>query len=82
MRRTARAGEILGLDILRPPSRAVVDRISVRDRAGVLISVAIDRGAGQALLMFTTDGGVEIEQVAAENPAGARARSHRSARGV
>ena len=31
--------------------------------------MALDRGAGQALLMFTTEGGVEIEQVAAENPA-------------
>ena len=32
------------------------------------LSVTLDRGAGQALLMFTTEGGVEIEQVAAENP--------------
>ena len=32
------------------------------------LSVALDRGVGQALLMFTTKGGVEIEQVVAETP--------------
>jgi succinyl-CoA synthetase beta subunit len=32
------------------------------------LSVTLDRGAAQTLLMFTTEGGVEIEQVAAENP--------------
>ncbi len=32
------------------------------------LSVTFDRGARQTLLMFTTEGGVEIEQVAAERP--------------
>src|SRR5206468_12633820 len=31
-------------------------------------SITFDRGAKQPLLMFTTQGGVEIEQVAEENP--------------
>src|SRR5665811_364541 len=32
------------------------------------LSIAFDRGAKQPLFMFTTQGGVEIEQVAEENP--------------
>jgi succinyl-CoA synthetase beta subunit len=32
------------------------------------LSVALDRAARQTLLIFTTEGGVEIEQVAAERP--------------
>src|SRR5437016_812106 len=32
------------------------------------LSVTFDRGAKQPLFMFTTQGGVEIEQVAEENP--------------
>ena len=65
----ARAGEILGLDIRGHR----VERLWIESASEIAreyyLSVALDRGAGQALLMFTTDGGVEIEQVAAENPA-------------
>src|SRR5207237_10130975 len=32
------------------------------------LSIAFDRGAKKPLFMFTTQGGVEIEQVAEENP--------------
>src|SRR6478672_1030116 len=32
------------------------------------LSITFDRGAKQPLFMFTTQGGVEIEQVAEENP--------------
>jgi len=39
------------------------------------LSVTLDRGARRPLLMFTTEGGVEIEQVAAERP-DALARVH------
>src|SRR5206468_10801135 len=39
------------------------------------LSIAFDRGAKKPLFMFTTQGGVEIEQVAEENP-GALVRLH------
>jgi succinyl-CoA synthetase beta subunit len=39
------------------------------------LSVSLDRGAGKALLMFTTEGGIEIEVVAHERP-DALARVH------
>ena len=65
----ARAGEILGLEIRGHR----VERLWIESASEIAheyyLSVALDRGAGQALLMFTTEGGVEIEQVAAENPA-------------
>ncbi len=71
----ARAGEILGLEIRGHR----VERLWIEPASEIAreyyLSVALDRGAGQALLMFTTDGGVEIEQVAAENPV-ALARVH------
>jgi len=64
----ARAGEILGLDI----RGHVVTRLWVETASQIAseyyLSVALDRGTGQALFMFTTQGGVEIEQVAAEAP--------------
>jgi succinyl-CoA synthetase beta subunit len=71
----ARASEILGLDI----RGHVVERLWVESSSEIAreyyLSVTLDRGSGKALLMFTTEGGVEIEQVAAENP-GALARVH------
>ena len=64
----ARAGEILGLDI----RGHVVRRLWIEKASDIAreyyLSVTLDRGAGRTLLMFTTEGGVEIEQVAAENP--------------
>ena len=64
----ARARDILGLDI----RGHVVGRLWIEAASDIAreyyLSVALDRGAGKALLMFTTEGGVEIEQVAAENP--------------
>ncbi len=64
-----RADEILGLEIRGHR----VERLWIESASEIAheyyLSVALDRGAGQALLMFTTEGGVEIEQVAAENPA-------------
>ncbi len=71
----ARAGEILGLDIRGHR----VERLWVESASEIAreyyLSVALDRGAGQLLLMFTTQGGVEIEQVAGESPE-ALARVH------
>jgi succinyl-CoA synthetase beta subunit len=63
-----KAEEILGLDI----RGHVVRRLWVERASEIAteqyLSVTLDRGAKQALLMFTTEGGVVIEQVAAENP--------------
>jgi succinyl-CoA synthetase beta subunit len=64
--RNARA--ILGLDI----RGHVVRRLWIERAAEIAkeyyLSVTFDRGARKPLLMFTTRGGVDIEQVAAETP--------------
>src|ERR671933_458845 len=63
-----KARAILGLDI----RGHVVRRLWVERASDIAkeyyLSITFDRGAKQALFMFTTQGGVEIEQVAAENP--------------
>jgi succinyl-CoA synthetase beta subunit len=62
------AGDILGLDI----RGHVVRRLWIEKASEIAreyyLSVTLDRGAGRTLLMFTTEGGIEIEQVAAESP--------------
>jgi succinyl-CoA synthetase beta subunit len=69
------ASAILGLDIRgHVVERLWVEAASEIDREYYL-AVTLDRGAGQALFIFTTQGGVEIEQVAAESP-GALERVH------
>jgi succinyl-CoA synthetase beta subunit len=63
-----KAEAILGLSIRGHEVRRLwIERASDIEREYYL-SVTLDRGAKQALLMFTTEGGVEIEQVAAESP--------------
>jgi succinyl-CoA synthetase beta subunit len=69
------ARAILGLDI----RGHVVRRVWLEPAAGIAkeyyLSVTFDRGARRALLMLTTRGGVDIEEVAAETPE-ALARVH------
>jgi succinyl-CoA synthetase beta subunit len=64
----AKAGDILGLDI----NGHVVRKLWIESASEIAkeyyLSVTFDRGAKQPLFMFTTQGGVEIEQVAEENP--------------
>jgi succinyl-CoA synthetase beta subunit len=71
----AKAREILGLDI----RGHVVRRLWIERASDIAkeyyLSVTFDRGAKKALYMLTTEGGVEIEQVADENPT-AIARLH------
>jgi succinyl-CoA synthetase beta subunit len=62
------AGDILGLDIRGHTVRRLWIESASAIAREYYLSVMLDRGAGQTLLMFTTEGGVEIEQVAAENP--------------
>jgi succinyl-CoA synthetase beta subunit len=71
----AKAREILGLDI----RGHVVRRLWIEKASDIekeyYLSITFDRGAKKALYMLTTEGGVEIEQVAEENP-DALARLH------
>ena len=64
----ARAADILGLDI----KGHVVKRVWIEQASDIAkeyyLSLTFDRGVKQPLFMFTTAGGVDIEQVAEETP--------------
>jgi succinyl-CoA synthetase beta subunit len=64
----AKAEAILGMDI----GGHVVRRLWIERASDIAreyyLSLTFDRGAKRPLFMLTTEGGVEIEQVAAENP--------------
>ena len=70
-----KARAILGLDI----RGHVVRKLWIEQASDIAkeyyLSLTFDRGAKQVLFMFTTEGGVEIEEVAAEKPE-ALARLH------
>jgi succinyl-CoA synthetase beta subunit len=63
-----KAKEIIGLDI----NGHVVEKLWIETASDIAkeyyLSVTFDRGAKKPLFMFTTQGGVEIEQVAEESP--------------
>ncbi len=63
-----KATDILGLDI----NGHIVEKLWIESASDIAkeyyLSVTFDRGAKKPLFMFTTQGGVEIEQVAEENP--------------
>src|SRR2546430_419460 len=62
------ADEILGLDIRGHVVRRLwIERASEIAKEYYL-SVTFDRGAKKALFMLTTEGGIEIEDVAAQKP--------------
>ncbi|HWG57042.1 MAG TPA: ADP-forming succinate--CoA ligase subunit beta, partial [Gaiellaceae bacterium] len=64
----ARARDILGLDIRGHVVRKLwIERASEIAKEYYL-SLTFDRGAKKPLFMFTTQGGVDIEEVAATNP--------------
>jgi succinyl-CoA synthetase beta subunit len=71
----AKARDILGLDI----NGHVVRKLWIEQASEIAkeyyLSITFDRGAKQPLYLLTTEGGVEIEQVAEENPE-ALARLH------
>src|SRR5213075_3117573 len=66
----AKAGDILGLDI----RGHVVRKLWIEQASDIAkeyyLSITFDRGAKEPLYMLTKEGGVEIEQVAEENPEG------------
>jgi succinyl-CoA synthetase beta subunit len=67
--------EILGMDIRgHTVQRIWIERASEIAREYYL-SITFDRGEKKPLVMFTTEGGIEIEEVAAKSP-GALARLH------
>jgi succinyl-CoA synthetase beta subunit len=63
-----KAKDIIGLDI----RGHVVEKLWLEQASDIAkeyyLSITFDRGAKQPLLMFTTQGGVEIEEVAANSP--------------
>src|SRR5580765_1879592 len=65
----AKARDILGLDIRGHVVRTLWIEQASDIEHEYYLSVTFDRGAKKPLFMFTTQGGVEIEQVAEENPA-------------
>src|SRR6476619_5471240 len=71
----AKARDILGLDI----NGHIVRKVWIEQASDIAkeyyLSITFDRGTKQPLYMLTTEGGVEIEQVAEENP-DALARLH------
>jgi succinyl-CoA synthetase beta subunit len=71
----AKAREILGLEI----NGHVVRKVWIEQASEIAkeyyLSITFDRGTKQPLFMLTTEGGIEIEQVAEENP-DALARLH------
>jgi succinyl-CoA synthetase beta subunit len=70
-----KASDILGLDI----RGHVVEKVWIERASEIAkeyyLSLTFDRGAKRPLFMFTTQGGIEIEEVAATNP-GALVRLH------
>jgi succinyl-CoA synthetase beta subunit len=70
-----KAEEILGLDIRGHVVRKLWIESASEIAKEYYLSVTFDRGAKKALFMLTTEGGVEIEEVAAEKPE-ALARLH------
>jgi succinyl-CoA synthetase beta subunit len=70
-----KAEEILGLDIRGHLVRKLWIESASEIEKEYYLSVTFDRGAKKALFMLTTEGGVEIEEVAAEKPE-ALARLH------
>jgi succinyl-CoA synthetase beta subunit len=70
-----KAEEILGLDIRGHVVRKLWIESASQIEKEYYLSVTFDRGAKKALFMLTTEGGVEIEEVAVEKPE-ALARLH------
>src|SRR5689334_8859133 len=64
----AKANDILGLDIKGHVVRTLWIESASDIAKEYYLSLTFDRGEKKPLFMFTTQGGVEIEQVAEENP--------------
>ena len=69
------ARQILGMDIRGHTVRKVLVEGGAEIESEMYLSVTVDREAKQPLILFSTEGGVEIEEVAETNP-GAIVRLH------
>ncbi len=69
------AGEILGMDLKGYTVETVLVESGVDFVDELYVGVTMDRGEGRPVLMVSTEGGVDIEEVAAETP-DAIAREH------
>jgi len=69
------AEEILGMDLKGYTVDSVLVEAGVDFVDELYVGVTMDRGAGEPVLMVSTEGGVNIEEVAEENP-DAIAREH------
>ncbi len=64
----ARAGEILGMDIRGHTVQKIWVEAASEIEREYYLSLTFDRGAKKPLFMFTTQGGVDIEEMAASSP--------------
>jgi len=71
----AAAEQILGMDIRGHTVRRVLVEAGAEIASEMYLSITVDRAAKKPLILFSTEGGVEIEQVAETNP-GALVRLH------
>jgi len=62
------AGQILSLEIKGLPVRTVLVDRAVDIRKEIYLGAVIDRAAGRVAMMASSEGGVEIEEVARTNP--------------
>ena len=63
------AGEILGMEIKGLPVRQVLLDEAADIRQEIYLGIVVDRAAQRAVMMASSEGGVEIEEVARTNPA-------------
>ncbi len=64
----AAAGEILGLEIKGLPVRKVLVDEASEIQQEIYLGIVIDRAARRSVMMASSEGGVEIEEVARVNP--------------
>jgi succinyl-CoA synthetase beta subunit len=62
------ARQILGMDIRGHKVRRVLVEAGVEISTEMYLSVMVDRAAKKPLILFSTEGGVDIEEVAERNP--------------
>ena len=62
------ARQILGMDIRGHKVRRVLVETGVAIESEMYLSITVDRGAKKPLVLFSTEGGVDIEEVAETNP--------------
>jgi succinyl-CoA synthetase beta subunit len=62
------AEQILGMDIRGHTVRRVLVEAGAEISSEMYLSITVDRAAKKPLILFSTEGGVEIEQVAETNP--------------